>query len=217
MAEKVLITEPEVSVQPIPARYLQLPTVITNILQDYFIQTEERWLPSSEYLVYVEGNDISKIEQTLTSLEIYRLENYRGDSHTKLPKILVRRSAVAKQPVGIAGNLRHGMSTSNNLRGVHAHSYVGTVVCFCMSRNIGQADHLGAECEQLLSHFSERIRRELLLKLFRVAQIGDIGKLKEFPEFFVVPVVIDYAYEDNVQVINRTFPVRNIQLELGFK
>jgi hypothetical protein len=218
MAIKWLIKETEEAVRPPAARYLQLPTQLSGILQEYFsYPADKRWLPSTDYLMW-RGRDqetaLLEQDRIVNSIEIGRLEDYVGDKQTGQPKILVRRGGVAKRYPGISGQRRQGMAARDELRNVVASQYGGTLICFCMSSQPGQADHLGGEVEQLFSHFGEEFRCELWLQTFRVSQVGDVGILKEFPKFFVVPVVIDYAYEDGVQVTNRRTPVRAIQVNI---
>jgi len=208
---------PDHATEPIPCRYLQIPTIVVQVLQRYFGQTTSRWLPGANHLVWPGPDGIATVEQAEEQfLEIGRLEEYRGDRDTSLPKLLVRRNAVGKREIGIAKATRQGGATTpaGSHGPVSEYNYFGTVVVFAMSRLAGEADFLAAEAEQLLTHYGGEIRNQLGLARFAPTQNDAVGELEEFPEYFAVPVVIDYIYRDNIELLSGRFPIRKIVLEV---
>jgi hypothetical protein len=225
-AQKIINPKQDAAPEPIPCRYIQLPTLIVNLYKQYFSlpQTDEsRWLPSVRHLRYYDEQapftDPTKHgpteDQFADQIEINRVESYTGDRHTDLPKILVRRGGVLKVNNAISDQLRQGPNGSIGKQ-YYGHIYTLSVVTFAFSRDAGQSEHIAAECEQLLSHFSPTLRKEFCLQRFRVNQVGDIGRIKEFPQFFATPMVVDIQYEDNVQLVDGNMPIRYLNLKLSF-
>lgn len=200
------------AVCPYPARYLHLPSLITKFFQDYFAQTDGRFFPASKDWKFV-GNVMDDVRDFQDAIIIRRIEDDLGDAHTNFRRILTRRGPVAIRRDGIGNGLRQGFGQHGN-DPQYAVTYFGTIQSFCMSKHVGEADLLGAEAEQLLSHFCEKLRKQWSMRTFRVSQVGEPGRVKEFPGFFAVPVVLDYIYEDNVTITSGTFPLRNIVLDI---
>lgn len=201
---------------PLPVRYLQLPTIVVKALQEYFVQPDrDSGLPGSAHLRYYGQDAIDQNSQLENALEIYRLEEQRGDRSTTHPKVLVRRGAVGIRRRGVSGGMRQGMPTPTTIAGnVVALEYFGTVVCFCLARTPGQSEFLAAEVEQFINHFAQQMRQQLNLIRLIGGQVGDIGELEGFDNFFATPVVVDYIYEDNPQIVRQGFPTRSIVLDI---
>ena len=227
VAQKVLNPPSEDADCPIPCRYLQIPTAIVNLFKQYFglaPTDESRWLPSVRHLQYFDeqqaiadpvGHPSPTEAQFANQLEIGRVEEYPGDRHTDLPKVLVRRGGVLKTNNALSDQRRQAPNSGAG-KNIYEHVYTLSVITFAFSRDPGQSEHLAAECEQLLSHFSPTIRRKLCLQKFRVNQLGDVGRIKEFPGFFATPVVVDIQYSDNIQLVDGNMPVRYLNLNLTF-
>jgi len=202
--------------QPLPCRYLQLPTVVVRVLREYFGQTDSRWLRGAAHFSYRgENQPMEDAELTGHPLEIFRTDEYRGDAHRSLPKLVVRRNAVGTKIEGLGHGHRMGaLAASQRGEKQIAVNYFGSVVVFALSSVPGEGDLLAAEVEQLLQHLADHIRCELLLEKLAVTQLGETGELAEFPGFFAVPVVLDYIYEDNVYLSRGNFPIRKIRLDI---
>lgn len=202
------ISEP---ILPMGARYLQVPTVITNWLKFYFTQTEHRWLPGASHLRYYGEDAIDDSSQLENAIEINRSEEYRADRSTTHRFLLVKRNAIALQKSAISDDIRQPSKTHES---VVAARYAGSCTVFAGSSFPGEADFIAAEAEQLFTHYKSSLRKRLYLMRFVVSQIGDPGRISQFPGFFVVPVVLDYIYEDNVIVHSGPYPVRSINLDI---
>lgn len=225
VAQKVLdAVDANEAVCPMPVRYVQLPTSFVQLFKQYFTlpaTDAARWLPSVSHLQYhdeqADGTPPLPVDKFTSAVEIGRLEEYPGDRHTDLPKILVRRGGVTKSQLGIGDNVHMLPGINSGAAKLYSHTYTLSVITFAMSRDIGQADHLGAECEQLLSHFTPAIRKTLELLKLNVSQVGEVGKLKEFPNFFVVPIVADIQYTEAVQLKDGGMPLRHVNLKITFE
>lgn len=229
MAEKVLNSTPDPTAVgcPIPVRYVQLPTVWASLFKQYFSLppgVDTRWMPSVSHLKYVDPQGDVQVPPTPLPVEtdfpdmveIGRLDEYFGDRLTDLPKILVRRGAVAKNKLGVADGRMISPAVSKKTGGnLFLHAYAFSVVTFAMSRDAGQADHLGAECEQLLSHFAHALRKEYDLNVLNISQAGEVGRLREFPNFFAVPIVADVQYTDVVQIVTGGMPLRHVNINFN--
>jgi len=229
MAEKVLNStpDPDQTACPIAVRYVQMPTVWSSLFKQYFSLPpgpDHRWMPSVAHLRYVDPQGDQQVPPTPVPteadfpdmVEIGRLDEYLGDNLTDLPKILIRRGAVAKNKLGIGDSRMMAPAVNRRAPGnLFLHSYAFSVVTFAMSRDAGQADHLGAECEQLLSHFSHVIRKEYDLNVLNVSQAGEVGRLREFPNFFAVPIVADLQYTDVVQIVTGGMPLRYLNIKFN--
>lgn len=209
------LTTPVFAPCPVSARYLQLPTLMMSLAQDYFMQTASRWLPSVANLKYYGNDAVDEYDQTRDGIEIFLLDDYRGDQHTLLRKIVIRGGTVGIRNPGIGGSQRMGTRSVATDGKLVAKTYFGTVVAFAMSREVGEARHIAAEYEQLFSHFSNRVRKEWNLQRFFVSQLGEPGRLKQFPGFFAVPIVCDYIYEDNIELPSSGFPIRAIVVDIS--
>ena len=216
----LLLNDPDFleAAQPMPARYLQISTVVVQILREYFGQTEARWLPGAAHLRWA-GPQIETAQEAETSgLEIYRLGDDRGDINNLLPKLIVRRNAMGCRQSGIGGSRLMGSGNrptdQEPVGRLIRHQFFGAVLIYALSRQEGEADFLAADTHQLLAHYSELIRKSLCLTRLFPSQVGELGTLEEFPGYFAVPIVVDYIYDDTVELISNNFPIRRIKLEL---
>lgn len=214
-ANKIFIPDGAASIPPMPARYLQLPTICMQFIREHFAQLTSRWIPLCEDWRFYGEDGIDNPEQMLTAVDIRRIGDYHGDRHHQNRMVLIRRGAVAVTATGIGGGLRQGVKSPPGQGQIYAKVYAGSVVCFCFSRIEGEAEMLAGEVEQLLNHYSNTIRRDLMLQRFLVSQVGEVGQIRQFPGFFAVPVVVDYIYEDNVERASTGFPIRNIRISVG--
>ena len=200
----------------IPCRYIQLPTLLVALLQDYFSPEgkTQRWLPAVSHLVHRELGAQLTDDQLSSALEIERFETYPGDAYNRtIPKVLVKRGAtsIAKQS---AMGSRQGMMGAGGEPNVIPSQYSGPITSFCLSTQLGAAEFLAAEVEQLYTHFALFIAGKLHSIKTAPTVVDAAVRLKEFPEFITVPVVLDYVYEDNVQVLQVDSRFRAFNLSL---
>jgi hypothetical protein len=202
----------------IPCKFLQLPTLLVVLLQDYFGVDSKapRWLPACADLRYRGMTVPTPLADTLLdkTLEINRFEAYLGvDTNQQIPKILVRRGGVAIDNPGLGNGSRDGMMAAGAVDGILPYQFSGPITTFCLSKQYGQADMLAGEVLMLYLSFLNKLQCELNLISFKTPQMGDVIRLREFPNFFAVPITTDYVYEDNLSVTSNR-RIRSIELNL---
>lgn len=210
------------SAEPLVERGYQLPTVLMKMAREYFTAGQGRWIPQLKDLVYLPGETLRSSGMTKTlvdnSLEIGRYGEYRGDAYTLRPKLLFRREAVARVPRGLAHGLRmspSGPHADGQGGEIYEQEWSGSIVIFCLSLKVGESDLLGWDVKALYAHFEAKIAKDCTLSKFQASQIGTPGLIKEYPQHFATPVVLDYAYRDNVRIQTSQFPIREITVDVS--
>jgi len=196
------------AIEPIAMRGYQTPTQLVRLFRTYFQTNYKKIVPSLDRLVWSAIEGPESLAQNAGSIEIMRLGEARSEI-TDLPKILIRREAVADQTVGIAD----GQRSAPIAQPIYETVSVCSVTIFAMSRVLDESDLLGFEIFEFLRHFRRKIRRQLKLKRMKVNQIGAVGILRDFPDFFATPVSLDYAYFDNPRVLIERFPIRELNIK----
>lgn len=197
------------SQQPIGTRGYQVPTQLLLLLRTYFTNTYPKWLPDLDRFNYTSPDGPITASQNVSAIEITRLGEERSEL-TDLPKLLVRRDALADMTRG----LREGQRMLPAMQSVYETVSVGSITIFGMSRRLGESEMLAFEVFELLRHFRTGIRKKLCLTKLKANQVGAPGRLRGFPNFFATPLTLDYSYQDNIRVTSDKIPIRELKLEI---
>ena len=194
----------------IGVRAYQLPTILLLILRDYFQASHIKYIPSMQRFIYHGPDTPTHKDQLLSAIEINRMWDNRSET-TDLPKLLVRRNAVADTTMGWASGRRMAPVTN----GSHIFGTTGSTTIFAMSKIPDESDLLAFEVFELFRHAGQAIRKNLRLSKFVSQQVGDLGALRQFPGFFVTPVTVAYIYQDDIKITDGRFPVRELKLSIS--
>jgi hypothetical protein len=117
------------------------------------------------------------------------------------PAVIVRRGALTPQKVGIAMNeqLALGALDPAGLPIAGREYYqpmTGSHVLFCIASDGGVAELLSTEVARELYQFARPIAVEFGFSAFELGEIGEVQRLEEHNEQFVVPVTFKYGFYD---------------------
>lgn len=204
----------QLSDQPVAVMGYQFPIILTELVRHHFNGQNEYWIPALNELLYRRPQGPNVKSEVLDSIEIGPIGEYRGDAHTTAPKILVRRDAVARVPNGMDHGKRQVPGMGNQPGTIFEKKWAGSIILFGMSKKKGESELIAFEVGSLLSHFEEKIQDACTLSAFNCNQVGAAGLLREYPNFFATPVVVDYAYVDNVRITEERLPIREITVSI---
>jgi hypothetical protein len=117
------------------------------------------------------------------------------------PAIIVRRGALTQNRVGIAMNEQMSLGgldqASLPLAGREYYlPFQGSHVLFCIAGDGGVAELLSTEIARELYQFARPITEEFGFEIFELGEIGEVQRLEEHNEQFVVPVAFTYRFYD---------------------
>lgn len=110
------------------------------------------------------------------------------------PAILVKLGGWEFQSSGIGGGVHMGSGSLNPAEHFSC-MFQGSHTIFCISREPGEVMRLAWEVATGLLQSAQPIRSSLCLKRFVLAKFGEIGKIKEAEDSFVIPLNLAYAGE----------------------
>ncbi|GIW89596.1 MAG: hypothetical protein KatS3mg109_0028 [Pirellulaceae bacterium] len=201
----------EAAEHPAGVRAYQLPTYFVKFLRAYFQPDFPKLISDLERLCWVGEDGPSTRDQNLQAMEIFRLGDQRKEI-SDLPKLLVRRGAVLDQTVGLSAGQKMVRPIAQDR---HEFGTAGSLTILAMSRSLDESELLAFEVFEVIRHFRQDLRRRLCLLKLNVTQIGEVGSLRDFPDFFIVPVGIEYVYRDNVDVFEDKFPFRELAVRVS--
>jgi hypothetical protein len=128
------------------------------------------------------------------------------------PSIVIRRNAWRQVRIGI--NNQH--LGANDLTGntYHANYWQGGHTLFCIAGDGGECEKLATEVFHELNEFAPAVRAGVGLHRLEVVEVGELGKLDEARENFVVPVTMAYAIEQNWTLQQEAPFLKSIDLAL---
>lgn len=118
---------------------------------------------------------------------------YRQALTETRPAIIHKRHTWKQVNLGIDNRFMPGEVTGENH---YANYWQGSHTLFCIGGSAGEAELLGTEVFQELNEQGRAVRFYTNLLKFEVAQIGEIGKLEEAGQKFVVPITVGYVIEE---------------------
>lgn len=191
---------------PIGVRAYQLPTFFVKFLRAYFQPGFPKWIESLDRLCWVGEDGPSELAQNTQAIEIYRLADHRKEL-TDLPKIVVERGPVSDQTQGLAAGQKMVRPIAQER---YESTTAGTLTFIAASRSYAESELIAFEVFELIRHFRQELRDRLCLSILKPSQVGQVGSMRDFPDFFIVPVTIEYLYRDNVEIVSDMFPIREL-------
>src|SRR5262245_37510157 len=110
------------------------------------------------------------------------------------PSIVIRRNAWRQQRMGINNQLIPADASGSTY---HANYWQGAHTLFCIAGDGGECEKLSVEVFHELNEFAPAVRQATGLHRLEAVEVGELGKLDEARENFVVPVTMAYAIEQN--------------------
>ena len=131
---------------------------------------------------------------------------YLWDPETiqRRPAVIVKRHVWKTQRISI-GDAYHGHVPQDGYESTrHAVMVNGSHTMFCHAMTGLEADELGSEVGYLFLEFQQHILRNFKLHSFRMESIGEIVKIDEPHEHFMVPITVSYVMTHCWSIIQET-------------
>lgn len=208
--EKVEVP-PKEAFEPVPISSLcergWRPLLIRGMLRDVLIRHFSTRLNPAE----VEFKDLRRYiwrDSEQSGILIESTDKWKGDNVNRRPAILIGQNARQAVPTVIQNLL------GENERGFRDYfkMWAGSHTLFCVHGTSAGVDILATEVEHLFSGFAHEISQYLSLLKFDVTEVGQISKVEESKENFVVPVTVGWAYQDKWAVWDESFTLRRLPL-----
>jgi hypothetical protein len=139
------------------------------------------------------------------------------------PAIFIKRNAVKLKPMGLNGGLSQGY-TGDLTVGIGSVSlretlFIGSHTLFCLGSKAGFTEAIATEIVDRLLPFLTPIAFRLNLKILLLSEIGDLSKLKEYSDSFVVPITIAWAFTQSWEIVDNSLPMKapDLSVLLGDK
>lgn len=126
--------------------------------------------------------------------------------------VIIKRNAYSAEYKGLGGSILQG-STVDEYGDAHYQIFwSGSHTLFCIGGSGAESEILATEVQRQLTEFAPVIRRSLGLMRLRAVQIGEISRLEEAPENFVVPVTFAVAFAEQWIIKQQAPRLRGISL-----
>ena len=176
-----------------------------HILDGAFLQIMRHHFSHPDYITqdplkcYVWDVDAAK--RTILIDPVYKWDVQKIQER---PAILVKRGAWQTQRMSIA-NKWHGPPEESGYEYATMNVIiVGSHNFFAIARTGTEAEELGAEVAYELLEFSQIIREQFGLSKFDLQRIGEVQRLDESHDHFVVPVTVTYGIIHNWRVLQQS-------------
>ena len=179
------------------------PIKITGMLQMWLIQhfarAENIKEVGLEERIWNPDNELSKIQ-------ILPLEDWRPQNTEQRPALIIKQQEIKFIRYGIDNRLMGGGGPFATRR-MHAAGMQGSHTVFCIAGEGGEALQLAAEVALQLMQFAPIVERWLDMLRLELVGIGELSKLEEATENFVVPINIAYAWLEQWELIPLDDPI----------
>lgn len=126
------------------------------------------------------------------------------------PALIVKRNAWKHVRLGIDNRLL-GYDTPDGSQDYH-NLWQGSHTVFVIAREGGECEKLATEVYRELNQFAPLMREVLKLHRLEMVDLGDMGRLEEASENFVVPITIAYAAQESWKLSPQSPPLRRVYL-----
>lgn len=163
--------------------------VFKDLLTTHFSEAARIEEPSLKHLIWQDGEQ--------TKIVIAPVAKWVPETTRLIPGVIIKRGAYSNQRVGIAD--RHDRATPIGNEKFSTF-WQGTHTFFCIGGSGTQAELLGTEVQRYLTEFASVIIKHVKLERLSVVSVGEIAKLEESDENFVVPVTCAYIYQETWEI-----------------
>jgi hypothetical protein len=165
------------------------PLILTGII----LQVLRQWFANnSDQFKYTDEKVNSKID-------ISPSYNWEPDRTQSRPGLYIKRGTYMPKGMG-----RAGMEDLLRLNIKAESDYLVLPVCpvtvFCVGKLPGEVESLAWEAAQLLIAMSPYIKKDFNFLSFNVDQVGEIGQIEEYKEFWTVPIGIATSFSEDWRI-----------------
>ena len=173
---------------------LPRPQIMTGVFKDilstHFSVAARVEEPSLKHLIWTDSE--------ATKIVIEPITKWKPETTRLIPGIIIKRNAYSNQRAGIADRMDRLTPVGNEKFSTY---WQGSHTFFCVGGSGTQAELLSTEVQRYLTEFASVIINHVKLDRLSVVSVGEIAKLEESDENFVVPVVCAYIYQENWEIM----------------
>jgi hypothetical protein len=140
-----------------------------------------------------------------SQIQVLPVSDWRPNTTEQRPALLIKRQELKFVRFGIDNRLMGGGPKYTSKR-YYSAGLQGSHTVFCISGEGGEAEELAAEVMNELMKFAPIIREWLNMLRVELVGIGELAKLEEASENFVVPVNIAYAFLQGWELLSLDDP-----------
>jgi hypothetical protein len=130
-----------------------------------------------------------------TKIAILPLTAWEPTFTERRPGLIIKRQELKHVRLGINNQLMGGMTSPSGYgTQVHSTSIQGSHTVFCIAGESGEAEQLGAEVAYELLKFAPLMRALLDFIRIEFVGLGEVVKLEEASENFMVPANLAYVF-----------------------
>lgn len=127
-------------------------------------------------------------------LLIVPVELWRPAMTAHRPAVLIKQGPIQALQQGLGNRMMGGGVFDGQLHDYRTALVQGSFTCLCLSGQPGECKVLAGEVFQELLKFASLVAARLNLTRVTLPQMGEIGRLGEGRQNYVVPVTTGYAY-----------------------
>ena len=179
------------------------PNVITGLFQ--------LWLTQH----YANANNIQQAslkarvwnsDPELSQIQILPLFDYRPNETEQRPALIIKRQELKFIRYGI-DNRWMGSGGKDGGTRIYEALMQGSHTVFCIAGESGEAEDLAYETYQELMKFAPVVREWVNLTRIQLVGVGEVSKLEEATENFIVPIDIAYSFPEKWELLTLDAPI----------
>jgi hypothetical protein len=187
------------------AKPLLLTGFFRDILSQHFADPDRIYEPHLVRMIWSKNRATSKIL-------VETLHKWQPQTTGQRPAIVIKRNGYKSRRICITGQYQ-GNHLRNGGGSDHVQAWAGSHTLFCIGATGGQAELLANEVQRHLVSFAHIYAGMLGFLRFSVMSIGEVRRVEESREHFVVPVSVSYMYTQSWAVQEAAPLLRKITIE----
>ncbi len=206
----VTIYDKESSLNSIPIDSQVITSYLLNLFRYKFADPRNHYQDTLRTTEYVwRPDDMTIPVQTKTKgILIDAVHKYDPTDSQQRPAIIVAREQQElgprmsigdryQTPTNFVGDVNQNLEATLGFN-QHVFAMAGAHSIYAIHREGAACEILGIELWEYLIMYSHVIRQDIGFDEFRVAPLPKIGKLDEFQENWVIPIMVTYKYQKSV-------------------
>ena len=186
-----------------PSRFQGL---FTAWLTSHFDSADKIQEPSLKSYVWTD-------DYTTTNILIDSATRWNPQLVEKRPAIIIKRGNITNNRLGIDDRLMGGTNLGPQY---YVTFWQGNHVLFCIGSSGMEAELIAEEVLKEIHEFASKVARRIGIFKLKVQQIGEVHKLEEAKENFVVPIIVEYAFSEEWQITPHAPVINGINLSFFF-
>ena len=177
-----------------------------------------RWLfgSSDNILIPPLRDYIWKEDPAESKILIEHVWNWHPEKLEQRPALFVRRGAHRQIRTSIGDGGHHAELNVVSGGVAYERLWVGTAIVFAIGNQPAEAEAIGLESSRFLNQFGPQIRADFKLMRFSQLDHGEIGKLEEADEHYVVPSTYAFAYWEFWEIVQEAPPLMKFRIQPAF-